>query len=165
MDERARADLIAVSAAHALGCIRSDQWHLVAALLLDDGLDCDPLVALASLTSRASGWEVDALVPDTLRELDAPRMDVDTAGDVIASLLAAGLAREGHQVVRRLAGMAPGLDYPGGAIGRAYALEEWLDCECHEGSPERAEADAFEAALRAQRSRVRPELVNAIVGA
>lgn len=48
-----------------------------------------------------------------------------------------------------LADLAPHLDYPGGRIGQAYWLSEWLDCECYVSSSERAEADAFEAELRA----------------
>ena len=54
-----------------------------------------------------------------------------------------------HPLLRSLADLAPRLDYPGGRIGQAYWLSEWLDCECHVGSSERAEADAFEAELRA----------------
>lgn len=47
----------------------------------------------------------------------------------------------------------PSRDHDGrsalGRIDQAYWLREWLGCECHVGSSERAEADAFEAELRA----------------
>jgi hypothetical protein len=43
----------------------------------------------------------------------------------------------------------PGWTTRGGRIGQAYWLSEWLDCECHVGSSERAAADAFQAELRA----------------
>ena len=61
---------------------------------------------------------------------------------VVTRLLAAGLGGGlGHPIIWTLAPFAPGLDYAGGRIGQAYYLSEWLDCDCHEGSQERADAD------------------------
>lgn len=91
---------------------------------------------------------VDQLVPRLLAELDAPALDVDQAGEVAARLLASSPRRSGHPVVRALAMLAPGLDYPARRIGEAYQLSEWLDCDCHDGSHERADADRFADEVR-----------------
>lgn len=162
MRESAPADITAVSAAQTLGCIRSDRWHMVAAILLDDGFDGEAIVGLSALSSAATGWEVDALIPGALREMNAPTLTVDEAGDVVAGVLAHALPPGNSPVIRFLAQLAPGLDYPGGAIGRAYGLAEWLDCSCHEGSPERSEAARFEEALVCAPSAVRMDLATAL---
>lgn len=141
--------MLAVAAAHRLGLVRTNQWPMVAALLVAAGHDGDALVQLAGLPSTASGWEVDQLLPQALADTDAPELDLERADAVVVRLLAAGLHGPDHPVIRTLAPLAPGLDYPGGYIGRAYYLSEWLDCDCHEGSQERVDADRFEAEVRA----------------
>ncbi len=143
-----RDEVLATAAAARLRLVRTDRWPMVAAHLLAAGLDGEALVTLAGLPSAASGWEVDQLVPAMLAELGAPELDVATAGDVVARLLAQ-VANDGdYVIVRTLAGLSPGLDYPGGLIGEAYQVAEWLDCECHAGSVERAQADVLEDHLR-----------------
>jgi len=143
-------EVVAVAAAQRLGWIRSDQWPLVAAYLLAAGIEGDGIAMLAGLPRSASGWEVDQLVPVVLEEARAPALTVAEAADILARMLAREVDDAGnHPLLRNLADLAPGLDYPGGRIGQAYWLSEWLDCECHVGSSERAAADAFEAELRA----------------
>lgn len=141
-------EVLAVVAAHRLGLVRTDQWPMVAALLVAAGHDGDALVELAGLPSTASGGEVDQLVPRVLAEVRAPDLDFQQMDAVVVRLLAAGLHGPDHPIIRTLAPLAPGLDYPDGHIGRAYYLSEWLDCDCHEGSQERVEADRFEAEVR-----------------
>jgi hypothetical protein len=87
---------------------------------------------------------VDQLVPQALREVAVPDLTEDTAADVMARLLALALRGPGHPVIHALAALVPRLDYPGGRIGAAYQLSEWLDCDCHEGSKQREDADRFE---------------------
>lgn len=142
-------EVLSVAAAHRLGLVRTEQWPMVAALLLAAGFDGEALVDLAGRPRAVSGWEVDRLVPRMLEELHAPTVDVEAAGDVAARLLASSPGAVDHPVIRSLALLAPGLDYPGGRIGEAYQLAEWLDCDCHEGSQERLDARAFEAEVRA----------------
>jgi hypothetical protein len=142
-------DVLAVAAAHRLRMVRTDQWPMVAAVLVGAGHDGDALVELAGLPSTASGWEVDQLVPRALADVDAPDLDLEQTDEVVVRLLAAGLGGgSGHPIIRTLAPFAPGLDYPGGRIGQAYYLSEWLDCDCHEGSQERVDADRFEEEVR-----------------
>jgi hypothetical protein len=103
-------------------------------------------------------------VPTVLAELDAPALTDAAAAAVLAQVLAQGIppARD-HAILRDLAELAPTLDYPGGYIGQAYRLVEWLDCDCHEGSVERAEADAVEVELRALPAlRIDPALAAAL---
>lgn len=159
-------EVVAVAAAQRLGWIRSDQWPLVAAFLLAAGIEGDGIAMLAGLSRSASGWEVDQLVPVVLEEARAPALTVAAAADVLARILVRGVDDAGdHPLLRSLADLAPGLDYPGGRIGQAYWLSEWLDCECHVGSSERAAADAFEAELRALPPlRVDPALAAALSG-
>jgi hypothetical protein len=160
----AKEDALAVSAAVRLDCIRPERWHLVAAYLLDDGFDGEGVIGLASLSGTADGWDVAPLVEECLRDIDAPEVDVEEAGNVVARLMASALPASNYATVRYMAMYAPTFDYPGGAIGRAYSLSEWLDCDCHEGSPERAEAQVFEDDLRAHPLLTRPELPTAIFG-
>jgi len=141
-------DVLVVAAAHRLKLIRTDQWPMVAAVLVAEGFEGDALVEVAALSRSASGWQLDQLVPRLLNELGAPELEVEQAGDIAARLLARSIGGPDHPVIRALAPLAPSLDYPGGRIGQAYHLSEWLDCECHEGSTERAEADQFEDELR-----------------
>jgi hypothetical protein len=142
----------AVGAAHALRLVRTDQWPLVAAHLLAQGAEGDALSELAGLSRDASGWEVDQLLPDALAEAGISDLTVSEAGAVSAQALGqsvdAGVPVESCVVVRALAELSPGLDYPSGVIGEAYSLSEWLDCDCHEGSAERQAAFALEARFR-----------------
>lgn len=158
-------EVLAVAAAHRLGFVRTDAWPMVAAHLLARGHGGEATAELAGLPEAASGWLVDQIVPRVLSEIGADVLNVERAGDVMARLLARGVPPVGHPVIRALAPLAAQLDYPDGRIGQAYFLEEWLDCECHEGSEERRAADDFEAELR----RLPPLLVSdgllaAIVG-
>ena len=142
---------MAVGAARALDLVRSDEWPMVAALLVAEGADGESLIALAGLTRSASGWEVDHLLPDALDDAGVVTLSVELAGPVAARLLAQA-AREkapqvDHPIIRALARLSPGLAYPSGVIGQSYYATEWLDCECHRVSPERQEADRLEAQL------------------
>ena len=142
-------EALAVAVAHRLKLVRSDRWPLVAAHLLVAGHDGGAVVELASLSRPVSGWEVDQLLPDVLAELSAPELSDEEAGEVAARLLGQRLPDDGHPIIRTLAALAPGLDYPDGPIGRSYYLDEWLDCDCHRDSQERLDATSYEAALRA----------------
>jgi hypothetical protein len=142
-------EALAAAVAHRLGLVRSDRWPLIAAHLVAAGHDGPAVVELAGLSNTASGWEVDQLLPDVLAELPAPDLSDALAGEVAARLLGQGLPDDGHPIIRTLAQLAPGLDYPTGPIGRSYYLEEWLDCDCHKDSNERRDATAYEAELRA----------------
>ncbi len=158
-------DVLAVAAAHRLRLIRTDQWPMVAAQLVAAGHDGEALVHLAGLSRDASGWEVDQLVPAVLDELDVPEVDIDQAGEVAARLLASAPPGSDHPVIRALAPLAPGLNYPDGRIGQAYWLSEWLDCGCHEGSHERLAADTFEEEVRGLPPlRIPPGLAEALTG-
>ena len=142
-------EILATAAAAELGLVRSDVRPMVAAHLLACGHDGTDLLALACLSNRSSGWQVDHLVPGTLRDIGAPDLSVEAAGEIVARLLAQDApAISDYPLVRTLARLAPELDYPSGVIGRAYALDEWLDCDCHRDSPERAQAEAFEHEIR-----------------
>lgn len=141
--------VLAVATAQWLRLVRTDRWPLVAAHLLATGHDGPAVVELAGLPKTASGWEVDQLVPAVLADLTAPDLSDEQAGEVAARLLGQGLPQGGHDIIRTLGALAPALDYPGGPIGRAYSLLEWLDCDCHAVSPEREEATVYEAQLRA----------------
>jgi hypothetical protein len=141
-------EAVAVAAAQRLGLVRTDLWPLVAAHLIAAGYDEPAVVELAGLPHTASGWEVDQLVPAVLTDLQAPELSDEEAGEVAARLLRQGLPRGDHPIIRRLASLAPGLDYPRGPIGQSYGLEEWLDCDCHDGSSERQAATAYEEELR-----------------
>jgi hypothetical protein len=96
---------------------------------------------------------VDQLLPAALFELAVPALPIDEAGELVGRLVgqpvAARTDTDEFAAVRVLARLGPDLDYPSGVIGDAYYASEWLDCECHANSPERATTIALEAALRA----------------
>jgi hypothetical protein len=160
-------ELLAVSAAQLFGVIRSDRWPMVAAYLLAAEFDGEAVVELAALSaSGASGWLVDQLVPRALKEIGAPELNEEQAGQLLARLLAQVLTGSNHPVIRSLASLAPGADYPGGPVGEAHNLSEWLDCDCHEGTSEREAAHRYEAELRQlPKLHVDQRLAEAIVGA
>lgn len=107
---------------------------------------------------------MDALVSTALAEAGVPTVEEEEAADVLARLLAQARPRSDHPIIRSLASLAADRGYPGGRIGRAYYLEEWLDCECHEGSQERQDADRFEDEIRALPPLLIPtELAEALV--
>jgi hypothetical protein len=142
--------VLAVAATHRVGALRSDQWPMVAAHLVAAGFAGADLLTLACLPAAPSGWEVDQLVPGALREIAAPELDAGRAGEVYARVLAlAGSKDQDRPIVRGLAELAAPLGYPTGVIRDAYVVSEWLDCACHEGAPERAEADVLEARFAA----------------
>jgi hypothetical protein len=120
--------------------------------LVAEGADGPTLVDLASLSSNVSGWQVDQLLDAALREAGVPLISAGSAGEVVARVLAQAIRKGGaaqdHAIVRTLAALGPPHDYPGGVIGDAYSAAEWLDCNCHRDSAERAEADELEARLR-----------------
>ena len=103
---------MAVAAAQRLGLVRTDLGPLVAAYLSAPGYDEPAVVELAGLPQTASGWEVDQLVPAVLTDLQAPELSDEEAGEVAARLLRQGLPRGDHPIIRRLASLAPDLDYP-----------------------------------------------------
>ncbi len=142
--------MLAVAAAHRSGVIRTARWPTVAAYLLAAGSDAKALAELAGLPPHASGWQVDALVSTALAEAAVPAVDEEEAADVLARLLSQTRRRFDHLIICSLASVAADRDYPGGRIGRAYYLEERLDCECHEGSRERQDTDRFENEVRAR---------------
>lgn len=153
-DARVRPDTaLAVGAAHALDLVRSNEWPMVAALLIAEGADGESLVSLAGLARSASGWEVDQLLPSALIEAGIPTLTAEVAGPVAARMLAQAVRDEAphidHPIIRALARLGPELDYPSGIIGQSYNAAEWLDCDCHRLSPERDEADRLEARLAA----------------
>jgi hypothetical protein len=132
-------EALAVAAAQRLGSVRSDEWPLIAAFLLAAGIDGEGIATLAGLPRSASGWEVDQLVPVALAEAQAPDLTVEQASEVLARVLAHAIPDTGdHQLIRELAEFAPRFDYPGGRIGEAYGLSEYIDCQCHEGSSDHA---------------------------
>jgi hypothetical protein len=134
-------DLRAVGAVHALGLLRTDGWPMVAAHLVAGGADGVALVDLAGLTRNASGWEVDQLLDKALRDAGVATVDVAAAGIVVARVLAERVRSMTHPppylMIRTLAALAPGLDYPGGVIGGSYNASEWLDCGTAEPSTPR----------------------------
>ncbi len=142
-----------VGAAHQLGLILSTDWPGVAAHLLAQGADGEAIVELAGLPRTASPWVVDQILPAALSELAVPALPIDEAGELVGRLVgqpvAARTDTDEFAAVRVLARLGPDLDYPSGVIGDAYYASEWLDCECHANSPERATTIALEAALRA----------------
>lgn len=142
-------EFLVVSALHTLGMIRTDQWPMAASYLLVAGADGPKVLELAAQRADASGWLVDRLVEDVVVEANLVTLNPDEAGEIAAQLLGQNHASGDHRAIRVLAALAPSLDYPGGRIGEAYSLSEWLDCQCHIGSPERAAADAFEQELAA----------------
>lgn len=151
----ARDDAEVVAAFERLHLIRSHNWPMVAAWLLDSGFDGSALAALAALDSHADAWDVDPLRGEALREVRAPAVDDDRAALLLGATLAQGTGVPGrdHPAVRLLAAVAPSLNYPAGLIGESYYLEEFLDCDCH---PDRKrEADRLEHDLR---TRVRIDL-------
>lgn len=125
---------------------------MVAAHLVAGGADGVALVDLAGLPRGASGWEVDQLLDAALRDAGVTPVAVEEAGVLVARVLAArarSMTRPpAYLIIRTLAALAPGLDYPGGVIGDSYYASEWLDCDCHRASAERDDADALETALR-----------------
>ncbi|HEY2696922.1 MAG TPA: hypothetical protein VGJ45_15735 [Pseudonocardiaceae bacterium] len=158
--------VLAVAAGQGLGAVRSDRWPMVAAHLLAVGLDGADLVALASLSANASGWEIDQLVPGALAEMGAPELTVQAASDVYARLVAmASWDRQEYPIVLTLARLAPELDYPDGVVSDAYYASEWVSCDCCADSQARADADALEARLAALPALDLPAgLVEALMG-
>ena len=132
--------------------MRTDGWPMVAAHLVAGGADGPALIALAGLPRNASGWEVDQLLDDALRDAGVTPVEVTEAGIVVARVLAEQIRSMTHPpaylIIRTLAALAPGLDYPGSVIGDSYYASEWLDCDCHRVSTERDDADALESELR-----------------
>lgn len=139
---------LVVAAFHRLGLLRTDQWPLAASHLLVVGSAGEHVAELAGLPRDASGWHVDRLVEEVPDEADLPALSIDEAAEVVAGVLGQVSSRRDHPGLRTLASLAPALDYPEGLIGKAWSLCEWLDCDCHEGSAERARADDFEEGLR-----------------
>lgn len=141
--------VLATAAMSKLGLVRTSAWPMVAACFLACGHDGPAVVELASLHRTSSRWQIDDLVPGALHEINAPDLDVDIAAEIVMRLLAQIAPPDNDYVaLRTLARLAPELDYPGGLIMKAYTLDEWLDCDCHRDSPERAEAETFERELR-----------------
>jgi hypothetical protein len=123
------------------------------------------VVGLASLDGNADGWDVAPLVATCMAEIGAAELTEHDAATIVARLVASALPAASFPAVRYLATLAPALEYPDGVIGEAYYLEEWLDCECHEGSDERQAAVEFERRLRADPLACRAEIPTAIFGA
>lgn len=155
-----------VLAAYDLGLLRTSNWPDVAAQLLVRGLEGEAIAELAGLSRNESPWVVDQLVPAAMSELGAQDLSPDDAGRLVGRAVARAALRRGNAdgfaAVRALAKLSPALDYPGGTIGEAYYAEEWLDCECHKGSQERAGAAALEAALRTEPLDVGIEFLDAV---
>ena len=153
-------------AAELLGLIRTNAWPGIAAELLARGIDGDAAAALAGLSSTDSAWSIEPLVPDVLVELGGDAPDQEAASRLVARAIALAARRESaadpYAAIRALAALSPDLDYPGGTIGEAYYLDEWLDCDCHEGSPERLAAGEFERALAEERLDVDERLLAAV---
>lgn len=142
-------ETLAVAAMNRLGCLMSDQWPLIASFLVASGAESDGVVALASLTADASGWQIDQLVPEVLSELKLPDLSLDEAAYIMARLMAQGRPGRGnYPIIRALARITPQLDYPDGLLHEAYMSEEFLDCDCHPSG--RREADALESQLQGQ---------------
>lgn len=80
----------------------------------------------------------------------------------IAQAASRRAAGDPYPAISALAALSPALDYPGGTIGQAYSLDEWLDCDCHEDSPERKQANMFERELVEERLDADDRLVAAI---
>jgi hypothetical protein len=141
-----------VGAAQHLGLILSSDWPDVAAHLLAQGADGEAVSELAGLPRTTSPWSVDQLVPELLAELGIRDVPTEQTRDLAARLAGqvAGARPEADEfaAIRFLARLAPGLDYPDGAVGDAYFASEWLDCTCHVNSPERDAAIALEDSLR-----------------
>lgn len=140
-------------AAQSLRLVRTGAWPGIAAELLARGLDGDATAELAGLSATDSAWSIEPLVPDVLSEVGGEEPDQETASRLVARAMARVARRHGddsYPTIRALAALSPGLDYPGGTIGEAYYLDEWLDCDCHEGSPERQRAAEFEQDLAQQ---------------
>jgi hypothetical protein len=142
-----------VGCAQQLGLILTSDWPDVATSLLVQGAEGEAVAELAGLSRAASPWLVDELVSRLLSELAVTELPADEvselAGRLVGQAVAARTDADEFATVRELARLSPGLDYPGGVIGDAYYASEWLDCECHAGSPERDAAVALEAILRA----------------
>lgn len=155
-----------VFSAWSLGMVRTGAWPVIAAELLARGLDGDAAAELAGLSSTDSGWVIDPLVPAVMAEIGGDPPDQETASRSIARAIARVALRRGstdtYPAIRALALLAPDLDYPGGTIGEAYFLGEWLDCDCHAGSPERARAAEFERDLAEQSLEVDDRLLDAV---
>jgi hypothetical protein len=141
--------VLATAAASQLGLTRSNTWPMVAAYLLAYGHDSPAVLELACLDRTSSPWQIDDLVPGALHDIDAPDLDVNSAAEIVVRLLTQITPpTDDYFALRTLARLAPELDYPDGLILKAYTLDEWLDCDCHRHSPERAAAQTFERELR-----------------
>jgi len=127
---------------------------MIAAHLLAQDAGGEMLAELAGLSERDSPWLIDQILLGALGEAGVPSLTDEEAGEfigrVIGQLADAVPGADEYAVVRALARLAPDLDYPAGVIAEANEAAEWLDCECHIGSAERAEAAALEHRLRSQ---------------
>ncbi|WP_345711802.1 hypothetical protein [Kineococcus glutinatus] len=137
-----------VRSTSALGLLRTSSWPSVAALLLVRGLNGEATVAMACLSRDDSPWLIDPIVPAVITELSSEaRRGPEEGSRLVGRALARAAARAGRTesfaAVRALAALSPELGYPGGTIGEAYDASEWLDCDCHLGSAERAAAEAL----------------------
>lgn len=128
-----RDDVKAVAAFSRLGLIRTDGWPMVAAWLLDSGFQGAAVEHVAALDAQAGAWEIDPLRSGLLEDIGAGDLDDERAALLVGGTFAQvqGASPTAYVVVRRLARLAPSMDYPGGLIGACYQVEEFLDCDCH----------------------------------
>ena len=158
-------ELAMVRGLHDRGLIRSSAWPMLAAELLARGMESDQTVELAGLSRLDSAWLIDPLVPGVIEDLGEPRVPPEVVDRIVGRAIARAVLRRGCPepltAIRVLASFSPGLDYPGGVIGEAYSADEWVDCECHRDSPERASAEALAAALLNEPLDVDDQLVDA----
>lgn len=139
---------------------------MVAAWLLDSGFEGPAIEQMASLDSHADAWDVEPLRDDVLAEIGAEELDDEGAALLVGGTFARtlGTLDPGHSVIRRLAALAPSLDYPSGLIGDSYSVEEFLDCDCHPDGKQ--EADRLELKLRTELTLdVNPGLAAALIAA
>lgn len=142
--------------AQLLRLIRASAWPAIAAELLARGIDGDATTELAGLSATDSAWSIEPLVPDVLVELGGDAPDQDSAIRLVARATVQAAKRkftsDPYPAIRALAALSPDLGYPpDGLVGEAWYLNEWLDCDCHEGSSERRAAGEFERAHAEER--------------
>lgn len=143
----ARDDVQAVAAFSRLGLIRTDRWPMVAAWLLDSGFKGAAVEQMAALDAHAGAWDIDPLCSGLMEDIGAGDLDDERAALLVGGTFAQvqGASRTGHVLVRRLARLAPSMDYPGGLIGACFQAEEFLDCDCHPDGKQ--DADRLERKL------------------